>query len=816
MAIRGDHRKRQGIVLQPLGFLFLISLGGSALAQASPIEPPRLIESERPKPPQGREQESAEVILELLIDKEGRVEEARVFRSGGPDFDAAALEAARRFRFEPARRGGTPIPARIRLAISFEPPPPESPPSSEPLPPEEPLEENAPPQEGEPLEGPPSQAPQALPIPSEEEVAATFSARAEVEPPPREAARRTLTSEVLSRIPGTRGDALRVVELLPGVGRPAFGTGVLLVRGAAPGDTEVFLGGSSVPLLYHFGGITSFFNSNFVNRIDFYPGNFSVRYGRRIGGILEIDPKDPRSDRIHGYADINVIDASFAVEAPIDRNLVFGAAARRSYIDFFFSQIVPSGTFSVLAAPVYYDYQAVAAWQATPSDRVRFFIYGSSDEIKLIFSSPSENDPNFRGNFGIQTQFHRGQFIWKHLFSDSAEHEVMASFGWTQLLLNFGESTRLNGNFFPIQLRSETRLRLSDTVRLIGGLDWLYIPTRLEFLGPQPTQSEGMPPMAAQAGSRVQVQAEARGYRPAVYFESTVTPIDRLDITTGVRLDYFREISRWAADPRGNLRLRLTEKNEDIQVNLRGGAGLFSQPPEFAESAPDVGNPNLRPIRAFHGSVGAEFRYQPLRLSATVDGFYKSIENRVVATPGNVPPFFTNDGIGQIFGIEIGSRLEPSSGFPLFGFFSYTLMRSERKDGPDQPWRLFDFDQTHILTTAWVLTPGDGWEFGATFRYVTGNPITPVVGAINDLSAGIYRPIYGEINSRRNPDFHRLDVRAQKQFVIDDFRLSIYIDIQNIYNSANPEGIQYNYNYTRSTEVRGLPIIPSLGIRGEI
>ena len=47
-------------------------------------------------------------------------------------------------------------------------------------------------------------------------------------------------------------------------------------------------------------------------------------------------------------------------------------------------------------------------------------------------------------------------------------------------------------------------------------------------------------------------------------------------------------------------------------------------------------------------------------------------------------------------------------------------------------------------------------------------------------------------------------------------KLSAYLDILNIYNSANVEGVCYNYNYTLSTNATGIPFLPSIGIRGEL
>src|SRR5207253_107198 len=72
-----------------------------------------------------------------------------------------------------------------------------------------------------------------------------------------EISRQTLSTEELAKMPGTMGDALRAVENLPGVARAPFNSGLIIVRGGKPTDSRVFLAGSEVPQLYHFGGFTS-------------------------------------------------------------------------------------------------------------------------------------------------------------------------------------------------------------------------------------------------------------------------------------------------------------------------------------------------------------------------------------------------------------------------------------------------------------------------------------------------------------------------------------------------------------------------------
>jgi hypothetical protein len=39
--------------------------------------------------------------------------------------------------------------------------------------------------------------------------------------------------------------------------------------------------------------------------------------------------------------------------------------------------------------------------------------------------------------------------------------------------------------------------------------------------------------------------------------------------------------------------------------------------------------------------------------------------------------------------------------------------------------------------------------------------------------------------------------------------------VYNAYNRGNPEGIAYNFDYSQKIYQTGLPIIPSLGVRGE-
>lgn len=171
-----------------------------------------------------------------------------------------------------------------------------------------------------------------------------------------------------------------------------------------------------------------------------------------------------------------------------------------------------------------------------------------------------------------------------------------------------------------------------------------------------------------------------------------------------------------------------------------------------------------------------------------------------------------NAGKGRIYGVEVHGKLQPTA--RMFGFVSYTLSRSQRNDHGDG-WRLFDYDQTHILTVASGYRLGRGWDLSGTFRLTSGNPGTPIVGSVYHANSDFYAPVYGATNSIRDPLFQRLDVRVEKSWKFQAWQLATYLDLQNAYLHKNQEGLQYNYNYSQSQKVTGIPFLPSLGVRGE-
>ncbi|RYE94867.1 MAG: TonB family protein, partial [Myxococcales bacterium] len=839
---------------------------------AKPVVQPPVLQKfvDAPYPAEAaKKQVEGSVILQLDVDAEGKVTGVTVVGPAGNGFDEAATEAAKQFVFQPALRDGKPIASRIPYKYSFTLKVVE--PAADPTKPAAPAVKRAvlkgvvniagtkealpgarvsvtPSAGGAPVElTTDAEGVWAVPDPApgkyrvkvaaagyrdlevEEEVDAGqatevvyrlqaasegFEVLVKGERPPREVTKRTLEQRELTRIPGTNGDALRAIQNLPGVARPPGLAGLLIVRGSAPQDTQIFVNGTLVPLVYHFGGLTSVIPSEMIEKIDFFPGNFSTQYGRVTGGIVDVGIRSPKTDgKYHALAQADFLDARVLAEGPIPflKNWTFIAGARRSYIDVWLKPVLEQAGSGVTTAPVYYDYQAFAETRPTSRSQFRIGLYGSDDRLEILIKNPSSADPTLGGEIGLHTGFLRVQAEYKHQFTDNLRLSSVLAYGYNTVNFNLG-SLYFKLDTKPLTNRTELTYRASKRVAINVGQDIIWNTYDINLRAPQPPR-QGEPDAGPFASKPPRVVKETDTlYTPAAYVEAELLPDDRSRIVPGLRVDYNRDTKQWDVSPRVNG--RYTVRNEFPKTSVKGGVGVFHQPPQPQETAPLFGTPGLRSNRAIHYTFGVE-QQLTRQVDLSAEGFYKQLDQVVSRAPSADGSGFTynNQGSGYVAGGEFLLRYRPDARF--FGWIAYTLSRSTRRDGPNEPLRLFQYDQTHILTMIGSYRIGRGWEIGARFRLVSGSLTTPCDGGVYSSPAGSYACLSGAAFSERLPAFHQLDIRLDKRWDFQTWKLSTYLDLLNTYNHGNVEDVSYNYNFTQRIYQTGLPIIPSVGLRGE-
>jgi hypothetical protein len=525
---------------------------------------------------------------------------------------------------------------------------------------------------------------------------------------------------------------------------------------------------------------------------------------------------------------VDLIDARLLVQGPMGpiKGWTFAAGGRRSWVDAWLGPVLEEAGASVTTAPVYYDYQLIAETEPARDSRLSLRFYGSDDRLELLIKDPAAQDPGFGGNLSLGTAFWVGQSLYEAQLSRDVELITMVSASRNTLDFSVG-TFFFTFDIYPITTRSEIGYKLAKGVKLDVGIDFVVAPFEFTIRVPDiPRPGEPDPgPFATRPP--IERRNSGTAFRPAWYTELELQPTDRLRIVPGARVDYAYDSSNADFSPRLVARYDLiapgAEESEGmpdgeraLRTTLKGGVGLFHQPPDFGETDEVFGTPGLLSNRSVHYSLGVEQELSR-QIELGVEGYYKDLSRLVSRQPDPSGGFeYANDGRGYVIGTETLLKYKPDKRF--FGWLSYTLSRSVRQDNPDAEQRLFEFDQTHNFIVLGSYRLGRGWEFGARFRVVSGPLHTPVLGGLPALyvaDAGTYVPLRGKPFSERLPLFHQLDIRVDKRWQFEDWNLSAYLDVQNVYNNPAVEAVVYNYDFSQRVQQTGLPIIPSIGLRGE-
>jgi hypothetical protein len=633
-----------------------------------------------------------------------------------------------------------------------------------------------------------------------------------------EVAQHTIQIEEVRRIPGTYGDAIRVIQNLPGMARVPFGLGALVVRGTGPNDTGTYIDGMRVPIIFHFGGLVSVFNSSLLDRVDYLPGGYSVRYGRNIGGVVDVTTKDEIPDRLHGYAEVDLFNSSFFVQGSTKGKLGYSLSARRSYIDYIVEPILERSQGLLVQFPRYWDAQLKFDYRPSSRDALQLMAFASDDRFKFLGSTEGADEQSAQSaTFGTYVTAVRAKARWTHTFSGALNNRIDVSAGPDLRNVQFGTG-EISFPTPTLYLRDEAAWTVRKNFKLRGGIDLLaYRPT---FDIDLPAQ-EGIP------DSAVSLHESAYGFSPSPYLEAEVTIADQLKVFPGVRYDPLYVIDQYSAssiDPRIAFRSKVAD-----DTVIKGSVGRYSQFPQPQNFFKDVGEPSLKPEHAIQASLGLEHDFTKL-IHLDVVGYYSSLYDQVVQGPGggfarffqlaatgrvneNDGPAYTNNGSGRNYGLEVLLRHDFTEQF--FGWISYTFSRAERRSSDDEDYHLFRLDQPHILTVIASYRLPWRLEVSGRFRYSSGTAYTPVLNAYQDLDDHAWRAVYGEEDSVRNDPFHALDLRIQKDWIFRLWKMQLYLDVQNVYNRENPAATFYSFDFRDRIVVSDLPILPVLGVRGD-
>ncbi|MDH5300824.1 MAG: TonB-dependent receptor plug domain-containing protein [Gammaproteobacteria bacterium] len=647
-----------------------------------------------------------------------------------------------------------------------------------------------------------------------------------------------LSAQELKRAPGTGGDPVAVVASLPGVVVPTSpgggesGAG-FYIRGSDRGESLVWVDRTPIAYLYHMGGLYSTLQPELLQDFNAFLGGFQVEYPDVLGGMLDVKLRSPERDRLHQKYSVGTYLSSFLLEGPIGEagsRHGFFIGARRSYIDAVFTPDDLSSLIKdddrpddlqvkIIQVPVFEDLQA--GWEyRTEQDKLTLRYFYASDEIKVLNNRNKLIDPQSAGEIGVRAGFKSANFNWERRWSENVNHVMPVTILSTENSFHIG--TDVNGKPYYLKI-SEDALFVQPEVRIaqgknllsVGGAGWYSRTPVSANIVRQPGEEDiGQ----IDFGSRdvYGLDSVFRAGIVAPYIKYRYHWNDKLVTTVGGKYSYVRITGGMAFErvlPRINAEYEVIENTW-----LLGSWGQYVQVPQGNEFASGAGNPRLGYEEAEHRIVG--IKHKPSSVwTLQLELFDKPMDKLVTFVNGKLPPDnYQNLGYGYARGVDVLIKRDLQN--RRTGWLAYSYLEA-RRAGADGVLRKFSGDQPHTLTAMWSQgLSGDWkkWDLGFRFQYHTGQPYDPVLGTTTDGN-GRTVPIYpSKKNAARLPDYWQLDMRLDRAFLYNTWKMNFYVDILNVLNRANVTGYDYGSEWERVNdpiEQTGAPLFPTFGIEAE-
>lgn len=618
-------------------------------------------------------------------------------------------------------------------------------------------------------------------------------------------AKTIITGAELRHVAGSGGDPLKSLQALPGVVETGAGQagGAPAVRGSGPADNLYYVDGLPIGKIFHNGGI-SVFNADLIQDFNLYSAAFAPRYGDATGAVIDVALREPRRDRLGGKLNINLIGADFLLEGPVNEQQSFYFAGRRSYIDLLLKNVSARGV--TVQIPNYTDYQGKYRWQLSPTDKLTLQLQGATDSLKLNVAADSiiaQQQPILSGDLNFSDAYSMQAVVWDSALGSGIQNK----FAVEHVGFQFQNEIAAAGNLFLQQdsqlLRELLKVPLNEQHELTLGanLDHSQTLINADIIKLTCTQFSAGCDLSAAKKSQLSETLHTNSWEFSAQDRVRVLP--QLTLTGGLHYSTENYLMKSYTEPRMS-----AEWDWNDTTLLTAGWGLHNQVPSGQQISHQFGNANLSHLRAEHSVLGVSKKLEN-DWSVKTETYYKKLSNLVV---GDNLLNYVNGGSGRAYGAELLIKKDGLS--DLTGWLSLSLARSERQNDLTGERFRFQYDQPINTTLVLNYKLSDAWSMGTKWNFHSGTAYTPIIGATQDNN-GRYLPTYAAVNSGTLPDYHRLDIRFDRIYVFNTWKLNIYFELNNVYFRQNISGYRYDASYGSKEAVTPLVIPFSFGVQAE-
>jgi hypothetical protein len=647
------------------------------------------------------------------------------------------------------------------------------------------------------------------------------------------ATQQTLTRDEINNRPHFGEDLYRSLYHLPGVVTHDV-SAKLQVRGSNNNEILQTLDGLELyePLhLKDLGGAASIIDVEAVADLNLSTGGFTADYGDKLAGVFAMRSATPLPDRTTTTLGVSLMTFSAKSQGGFAGGKgTWLFSARRGFLDVVLRLLGATEDIK----PTYYDFFTKTQYQLNQRHLVSVHALYAGDKFFMLE--------------GDDTEIHSGwgsSYAWVNWHADFSTtvsaHTVLSTgrvtrdrsgqdfFDWDTTWRELQVEDRATLDFFG--LRQDWSLLLSDRFLLRWGFDakratanYDYIRWRLNWI---PNLTNPFAPPWSPSHDSLTVDLKPTGQELAAYISGRSRPLEQLTTEFGLRHDYQSHTGDQALSPRINVALDIAPTTV-----LRGAWGSFYQSHDLR--ALDV----MNGVTQFYPAQRAEHRILGLShafrngTSIRIEAYERRISNPwpeyrdlqpemtdVVQEehPEHILRVDPTRGLAR--GIEF--LVKRDAGGPFAWAATYAL--AEAEDEIDGEWIPRPRDQRHAVHLEFALRPNASWSLSGGWHYHSAWPGTQLDFEVRTLANGepFSKGVFGPMHALRLPAYHRLDLRASRHLQLGRGRLTLFIDIFNLYGRPNVE----TYEYFMSVETDRLNVfreyedmigvLPNIGARWE-
>ena len=618
-------------------------------------------------------------------------------------------------------------------------------------------------------------------------------------------------------------DVLKSISLMAGVNNSGDVSNGVSIRGGSLDQNLLLYDGAPVFNPTHLFGLFSVFTPDVIAGVDIYRANIPAKYGGRIASVLEINVKNPYTDKLKIEGGIGLMSSRLTITSPLIKDkLMLIAGGRIGFSDLLFPLLIPR---LKNTKANFTDSTVKLLYLPDSNNQLTYTNFLSKDFYQLDLISSIENIVSESNQYDFKTFNH--SLKWLHTFKNE-----------TNLSTRFIHSNYKPQNLFP-EIDSENIIRFKSQIQ--------YSRAQFEFTNNKNINLEyytgfefkryQISPGTLDPGNGTSINSvdliRETGYESSFYVNLDWKPTPKLSLSTGLRLTNFSllgpfneaqydenglfdnvksfgnqesVVSYFNPEPRLGINYKLADKTSLKMSYARIFQyiqNIYNTNSPLPTSRWKISDRYILPQKNNTYGLGLYRDFADNYLEFSIEGYYRKTENNLTYRPG--ADFFLSEFIeneitqaeGKSYGVEIS--LNKIIG-KFNGVFNYTWSRSLLKSNEEQPqnrinnnaWYASDFDRPHTVNAS-VNFEGDPYnKISLNFVGQTGRPFTIANGIFEEQNVNI--PIYLYRNNDRLPMYHRLDFSWKISYNKDPksrFKGDWIFTVYNLYARKNPFNIYY-------------------------